>query len=152
MKLSCVTTPSRCCDSLSGLIHVLCLQEHAALLHAWIKLELSSSQPNIKQLFGHVQKLQAAKPGVALLKPLWATISAAAAASTESMATALGGVVRAWRGQADDDSAEVNADLLGLDAMQAHQAGHKHKARPNALDILLCMCREHMMQDNAACD
>lgn len=118
------------------------MQEHAALLHAWIKLELadlqptppypipthapSNHQPDLQQLSSHAEALTAGKPEAAMLRPLWLTVSAAAAASSEA-ATAAGlrELVRSWRAQADDDSAEFEAELLGLDALFASQTGQK---------------------------
>ncbi|KAL0025266.1 hypothetical protein WJX77_012112 [Trebouxia sp. C0004] len=109
-------------------------QEHASLLHAWIKLQLldPSNQLDARQLFSHVQQLQAAKPELALLKPLWLTISAAAAASTDGTQATLQGLVKAWRAQADDDSAECTADLIGLCALQDHKKGHLAQAARQA--------------------
>lgn len=123
-------------------LELLFLQEHAALLHAWIKLELAglhptpayptpapapgNHRPDLQQLSSHAQALQAGKPDAAMLRPLWLTISAAAAASSEA-ATAAGlrGLVRSWRAQADDDSAEFEAELVGLDALFASQTDQK---------------------------
>ena len=121
------------------------MQEHAALLHAWIKLELakfhpnppysystppSRHQPHLQQLSSHAQALQAAKPEAAMLRPLWLTISAAAAASSEASAAAgLRGVVTSWRAQADDDSAEFEAELVSLKALFASQTGQKLQVR-----------------------
>ncbi len=82
------------------------------------------------QLFSHVQQLQAAKPELALLKPLWLTISAAAAASTEGTQATLKGLVKAWRAQADDDSAEFSAELIGLGALHDHKKGHLAQVGP----------------------
>ncbi|KAL3149301.1 hypothetical protein ABBQ32_14165 [Trebouxia sp. C0010 RCD-2024] len=124
-------------------------QEHAALLHAWIKLELAglhptpayptpapapgNHRPDLQQLSSHAQALQAGKPDAAMLRPLWLTISAAAAASSEA-ATAAGlrGLVRSWRAQADDDSAEFEAELVGLDALFASQTDQKLQAARQA--------------------
>jgi len=102
------------------------------LLHAWIKLQLldPSDQFDIRQLFSRVQQLQAAKPELALLKPLWLTISAAAAASTNGTQATLKGLVKAWRAQADDDSAEFSAELIGLGALQDHKKGHLAQVGP----------------------
>ena len=111
-------------------------QEHAALLHAWIKLELADNleQPDLQRLFSHAKALQAAKPEVAALQPLWLTISAAATASAAASAAAsadsstaaeLRSLVRSWRGQADDDSAEFEAELMSLSAVHAHMHGHR---------------------------
>lgn len=59
-----------------------------------------------------------------MLQPLWLTISAAAAASEEaSTAAGLRGLVRSWRAQADEDSAEFEAELVGLNAQLAVQTG-----------------------------
>jgi len=107
------------------------LQEQASLLHAWIKFQLvDSDQLDVRQLFSHVQQLQAAKPELALLKPLWLTISAAAAASTDSTQATLKGLVKAWRAQADDDSAEFSAELIGLGSLQDHEKGHLAQVGP----------------------
>lgn len=102
------------------------------MLHAWIKLQLldPSDQLDVRQLFSHVQQLQAAKPEFALLKPLWLNISAAAAASTDSTRATLEGLVKAWRAQADDDSAEVTAERIGLCALQDHKKGHLAQVGP----------------------
>lgn len=126
-------------------------QEHAALLHAWIKLELADChptslnprsppaphhhQPDLQHLSSHAKALQAAKPEAAVLRPLWLTISAAASASSEA-ATAVGlkDLVRTWRAQADDDSAEFEAELVGLDAQLANQTGQK-------LQVMASMCQ-----------
>ena len=119
------------------------MQEHAALLHAWVKLEFAdSSLQQHEQLFSHAKALQAAKPEAAMLQPLWLTISAAAAASADaSSAAALKGLVKAWRAQADDDSAEFDADLIGLDVQLAHQEGRKLQVRPHLhLKQLLSTC------------
>ncbi|KAL3133073.1 hypothetical protein ABBQ38_006975 [Trebouxia sp. C0009 RCD-2024] len=128
-------------------------QEHAALLHAWIKLELadlqptppypipthapSNHQPDLQQLSSHAEALTAGKPEAAMLRPLWLTVSAAAAASSEA-ATAAGlrELVRSWRAQADDDSAEFEAELLGLDALFASQTGQKLQAARHAARAL----------------
>ena len=118
------------------------MQEHATLLHAWVKLELANAslplshptsphaphhhQPNLQQLSSHAKALQAAKPEIAMLQPLWLTISAAAAASKEaSVAAGLQGLVRSWRAQADEDSAEFEAELIGLNAQLASQTDQK---------------------------
>jgi len=107
------------------------LQEQASLLHAWIKFQLvDSDQLDVRQLFSHVQQLQAAKPELALLKPLWLTISAAAAASTDSTQATLEGLVKAWRVQADDASAEFSAELFGLGALHDHKQGHLAQVGP----------------------
>lgn len=118
------------------------LQEHAALLHAWIKLDLADvqptpshptspkaphhHQPDLQQLSSRAQALQATKPEAIVLQPLWLTISAAAAASEEA-ATAAGlrGLVKSWMAQADEDSAEFKAELVGLSAQLAAQTGQK---------------------------
>ena len=61
-----------------------------------------------------------------MLQPVWLTISAAAAASEDaSTAAGLQGLVRAWRAQADEDSAEFEAELVRLDAQFASQTGQK---------------------------
>lgn len=118
------------------------MQGHAALLHAWIKLELADTyptpnhptsplpphhhQPDLQQLSSHAKALQAAKPEAAMLQPLWLTISAAAAASEEAaIAAGLWGLVKSWRAQADEDSAEFEAELVGLSAQLAAQTGQK---------------------------
>ena len=118
------------------------MQEHATLLHAWVKLELADicpipshpaslhtpyhHQPDLQQLSSYAKALQAAKPEAAILQPLWLTISAAAAASKEaSTAAGLQGLVKSWRAQADEDSAEFEAELIGLDAQLASQTGQK---------------------------
>ncbi len=97
-----------------------------------MKLQLldPSNQLDVRQLFGHVQQLQAAKPELALLKPLWLTISAAASASADGTQATLKGLVKAWRAQADDDSAECTAELIGLCALQDHKKGHLAQVGP----------------------
>ena len=127
---------------------LLPLQEHAALLHAWIKLELANvsptahhptspktpnhHQPDLQQLSGHAKALQAAAPEAAMLQPLWLTISAAAAASeAASTAAGLRGLVTSWRAQADEDSAEFEAELVRLDAQLAFQTGQKLQVTNN---------------------
>ena len=104
------------------------MQEHAALYHAWLKLNLADAGQleNLQQLFSHAKALQAAKPEVAMLQPLWLTISAAAAASADpSAAATLQDLVKAWRAQADDNTAEFEAELAGLSAQQAFHTGQK---------------------------
>ena len=104
------------------------MQEQDALFHAWLKLDLAEPGrlDNLQQLFSHVKALQAVKPEVAMLQPLWLTLSAAAVTSTDpSVAATLQGLVRAWRAQADDDSAEFEAELAGLSARQAFQSSQK---------------------------
>ena len=98
-----------------------------------MKLQLLDphDQLDVRQLFSHVQQLQAAKPELALLKPLWLTISAAAAASTDSTQATLKGLVKAWRAQADDDSAEFSAELISLCSLQHHKKGHLAQVGPS---------------------
>lgn len=98
-----------------------------------MKLQLldPSNQLDVRQLHSHVQQLQAAKPELALLKPLWLTISAAAAVSTDGTQAALKDLVKAWRAQADNDSAECTAELIGLGALQDHKQGHLAQVGPS---------------------
>ena len=98
-----------------------------------MKLQLLDphDQLDVRQLFSHVQQLQAAKPELALLKPLWLTISAAAAASTDGTQATLKGLVKAWRAQADDDSAEFSAELISLCSLQRHKQGHLAQVGPS---------------------
>lgn len=101
------------------------------LLHAWIKVQLadSSRQLDVSQLLSHVRQLQAAKPEVAALKPIWLSLSAAAAAATDGTGAALEKLIKLWRAQADDDSAELDADLLRLSALHGYEQGHTLQVR-----------------------
>ena len=101
------------------------------LLHAWVKTPLAdpSRQLDVTELLSHAQQLQAAKPEVALLKPLWLSLSAAAVALKDGTGKALEGLVKAWRAQADDDSAEFDADLISLNALRCYKQGHALQVR-----------------------
>ena len=101
------------------------------LLHAWIKVQLadSSRQLDVSQLLSHVRQLQAAKPEVAILKPIWLSLSAAAAAATDGTGAALEKLIKLWRAQADDDSAEFNAELMRLSALHSYEQGHTLQVR-----------------------
>ena len=99
------------------------------MLHAWVKTQLadSSRQLDVSQLLSHVRQLQAAE--VAVLKPIWLSLSAAASAATDGTGAALGKLVELWRTEADDDSAEFEADLLRLSAMHSYKQGHTLQVR-----------------------
>ena len=75
-----------------------------------------------------MHQLSAVKPDVASARPLWETLSAAAAASEEpAIAAALRKVVSDWRAVADEDSAEVDAELEGVEALQAYHGADRLK-------------------------
>ena len=71
-----------------------------------------------------------------MLQPLWLTISAAAAASEDtSTAAGLQGLVRVWRAQTDEDSAEFEAELAGLHAQLASQTGQRLQVRRTVMSL-----------------
>ena len=113
--------------SASSQARTLLLQVQAVLLHAWIKLQLPhfNSPLGLQQLTSHMHQLQAAKPEAALLRPLWKTLTAAAAASNEPAAAAFRGFVADSRAQADEDSAEVEAELAAVKTLEAYNSGQK---------------------------
>lgn len=93
----------------------LLLQVQAALLHAIIKLH---PEGGIQHIHQQLETLQAAKPSLAAVKPLWLTISAAAAAAGPEAAASAKGFVEEWMTDADLESADVTADLLGVEVLQ----------------------------------
>lgn len=89
----------------------------AALLHAMIKLH---PEGGIQHIHHQLETLQAAKPSLAAVKPLWLTISAAAAAAGPEAASSAKGFVQEWMTDADLESADVTADLLGVEVLHLH--------------------------------
>ena len=76
-----------------------------------------------------MHQLQAAKPEAALLCPLWKTLTAAAAGSAGPAAAALRSLVADSRAEADEDSAEVDAELGSVQVLQAYNSGDKLQVR-----------------------
>ena len=93
-------------------------------------------QFDLSELVNRTYQLSAVKPDIASARPLWATLSAAAAASGEpATAAALRKLVADWRAIADEDSAEVDAELKAVEALQAYDEANRLKvswAQPNA--------------------
>lgn len=97
------------------------LQEQAALLHAIIKLR---PHDGIHHIQPQLQTLQAAKPLLAALKPLWLTIIAAATAAGPQAAASAEGFVKEWMMDADLFSAETAADIINVQVLHLQQAKH----------------------------
>lgn len=93
------------------------LQAQAALLHAMIKLHPDGG---IQLIHPQLDTLQAAKPSLAALKLLWLTISAAATAAGPQAAASARGFVEEWMADADLESAETAADLVGVNVLHLH--------------------------------
>ena len=100
------------------------MQVQAALLHAIIKLH---PEGGIQHIHHQLEILQAAKASLAALKPLWLTISAAATAAGPEAAASAREFVEEWMSDADLGSADMTADLLGIDMLHLQHTKQRLK-------------------------
>ena len=106
------------------------------------------TQSDLQQLDSRLHQLQAAKPEAALLRPLWKTLSAAAAACDEATAAALRGLVADSRAQADEDSAGMEAELATVKTLEAYNSGQKQQVLLAVMPIY-CICTTSVHEQHA---
>lgn len=102
------------------------LQAQAALLHAVVKLRPGAG---IHHLYQQLEDLKAAKPSLAALKPLWLTITAAATAAGPQAAESAKAFVQEWMVEADLYTAELAADVVGVDVLHLQHVGQSMQVR-----------------------
>ena len=85
----------------------------------------------IQHIHPQLDTLQAAKPSLAALKPLWLTISAAATAAGPQAAASARGFVEEWMTDADLESAETAADLAAVNVLHLHTTQQRAEVWPH---------------------